>query len=146
MSFDTRLLDKYNIPHFDGHVQLDLWALTNSYMIIDNSIWNQIGQRAIAYSPQYGAGWSTWNDNVISPIDAETNMILLCMGEDKNAHEFEAIFKHVKNLSPRQPLNLQGIDTVTIEWSNISHGAFHISEYDGAEKIEFQNDPNITWM
>lgn len=77
MSFDTRLLDKYNIPHFDGHVQLDLWALTNSYMIIDNSIWNQIGERAIAYSPQYGAGWSTWNEKVISPIDAETNMILL---------------------------------------------------------------------
>lgn len=148
MALNTALLDKYNIPHYNGEVDIELWAISNNYMLIDNSIWDKNGKRAIAYAPNYGAGWSTWNEDGILPAaDTTANMILLAMGEDnRNEADYKEIYCHIKKIPLDTNLCLLALDDVIIEWTDISKGKLRITEYDGAESIEYQEKSESTWF
>ena len=97
------------------------------------------GQVAIAYSPGFGAGWSTWNDSEL----AETllfhpdiiNMILsdkqFEIDNDWLVEHFGEEFKNVY---------CGGTSNLDIEWITVGT-QFRIDEYDGSESvIELAND------
>ena len=97
------------------------------------------GQVAVAYSPGFGAGWSTWNDDEL----AETllfhpdiiNMILSYkqseINEDWLVEHFGENFKNVY---------CGGANSLNIKWVPVGT-QFRIDEYDGSESIiELQRD------
>ena len=101
------------------------------------------GQVAVAYSPGFGAGWSTWNDNEL----AETllfhpdiiNMILSTKQFEIDPYwlveHFGEEFKDVY---------CGGVSNLSIEWLPVGT-QFKIDEYDGSEGvIELQNDKIYT--
>lgn len=80
------------------------------------------GMVAVAVSPDFGAGWSTWNE--VDPMDARFNQLFL---DDK--HE-EAV-----RLCDELDLGYGGgADNVEIRWIPVGT-RFVIQEYDGAEDL-----------
>lgn len=97
------------------------------------------GKVAVAYSPGFGAGWSTWNDDEL----AETllfhpdiiNMILFDkqfeIDNDWLVNHFGEKFKSVY---------CGGVSNLSIEWIPVGT-QFRIEEYDGSESvIELESD------
>ena len=92
-------------------------------------LYNDKGQVAVAVSPGYGTGWSTW-DNV-NPMDKRFNELI------ENGKLTE-----LKNICKKENICTFGIDEISIEW--VEPGtAFIITEYDGAEAIEYRD--KINW-
>lgn len=89
------------------------------------------GKVAVAISPEYGAGWSTWND--VNPMDARFNQLFI---EEKNQ---EAAY-----LCEQLGLGYNGgaLD-VCIEWVTVGK-LFKIEEYDGFESIEYSDE--VDWL
>jgi len=88
------------------------------------------GMVAVAVSGDFGAGWSTWND--VDPMDARFNQLFLD-GKHKEAADL------------CEKLNLgyaNGARDVEIVWVQVGRD-FRITEYDGAEDIEFKDE--IAW-
>lgn len=97
------------------------------------------GKVAVAYSPGFGAGWSTWNDDEL----AETllfhpdiiNMVLSNRQSEINTdwlvEHFGEEFKDVYR---------GGASNLSIKWVPVGT-QFRIDEYDGSESvIEFTNN------
>jgi hypothetical protein len=87
------------------------------------------GKVAVLYSPQYGAGWSTWNDNKDCIFDPDIALIVL--GENEG---------NIKELAQRKWGEKYfcdlGAGELEVEW--IQQGqCFDIKEYDGFESIEY---------
>jgi hypothetical protein len=91
---------------------------------------------AVLYSPGYGAGWYSWHGIeellydpvVVGMVEAkvsENNIVEYC----HKKYDEEAYFG--------------GADDLTIKWIDI-HTEFRITEYDGAESIQFKDD--IKWL
>ena len=59
-------IQEKNIPLQDGKVDVDAWAESLGYRVENDQLMDG-DFRAVAISPGYGAGWSTWND--FSPLD-----------------------------------------------------------------------------
>jgi hypothetical protein len=93
------------------------------------------GQVAVIYSPEFGAGWSTWNPRhpgiLFDPAIVE-------FVEKKQDEELQVY------VTLKYPgINDGGIMGLTIEW--IPAGAlFRVNEYDGAETIELRD--RIKWI
>ena len=86
------------------------------------------GKVAVAISPGYGAGWSTWSN--IDPMDGRLNELFV---EDKHAEAMSL----ANELYPDTYLG--GGDQVKIVW--VESGAqFRIEEYDGYESLQFAED------
>ena len=85
------------------------------------------GLVAVAVSPGYGAGWSTWND--IDPRDARLNQLFL----DGNVDE-------VQRICDEEGLGYAGgARDVEIFW--VPEGTqFRIDEYDGSESLVTTDD------
>ena len=93
------------------------------------------GQVAVVYSPEFGAGWSTWNPRhpeiLFDPAIVEF--------VEKDQSEELQVYVTLKYPS----INDGGIVGLTIEW--IPAGAlFRVNEYDGAETIELRD--RINWI
>jgi len=93
------------------------------------------GRVAVLISPEYGAGWSTWNPKY--PEILFDPAIVEFVEKDQS----EELQVYVTLKYPG--INDGGIVGLTIEW--IPEGAlFRVNEHDGAESIEFQD--RIKWI
>jgi len=84
---------------------------------------------AVLYSPGYGAGWSTWNDNKDCIFDPDIALIVLgeTQGDIKQLAQQKWGEKHFYD---------GGSDDLEVEW--IQQGqCFDIEEYDGFESIQY---------
>lgn len=85
------------------------------------------GKVAVIYSPGFGAGWSTWNDDkermVFDPVLAQ--MIL-------DGADVEALTKVATERHPKAYMG--GLRNVKVEWLPVGT-VFLIDEYDGSESI-----------
>ena len=90
---------------------------------------------AVIYSPEFGAGWSTWNPKY--PEILFDPAIVEFVEKDQS----EELQVYVTLKYPG--INDGGIVGLTIEW--IPAGAlFRVNEYDGAETIELRD--RIKWI
>lgn len=80
------------------------------------------GKVAVAVSPGFGAGWSTWND--INPMDARFNQLFL----DGKAEAAASLCEEL------QLGYSGGAKDVYIEWVPVGT-KFVIDEYDGSESL-----------
>lgn len=91
---------------------------------------------AVLYSPGYGAGWSTWNNEYSDELMFDPGLVDLI----ESGAEIEKVEAYATLKWP--DIYLGGLDGLTIEW--VPQGtAFRVQEYDGAESIEIRD--NIAW-
>ena len=93
------------------------------------------GRVAVLISPEYGAGWSTWNPKhpgiLFDPVIVDF--------VEKQQDEELQVYVTLKYPG----INDDGIVGLTVEW--IPQGAlFRVNEHDGAETIEFLD--RIKWI
>jgi hypothetical protein len=93
------------------------------------------GKVAVLYSPGFGAGWYTWNNEHPQLIFDPAIVRYVEQGEKEKLKEYMAL---------KYPnVYLGGIDDLTVAW--IPEGtAFRIGEYDGSENLEIMTEVN--WM
>ena len=87
------------------------------------------GKVAVAISPGFGSGWSTWND--VHPCDARFNQLFLegkYMEADELALELELGYGG-------------GAYDVVIKWVDVGE-RFTIQEYDGSESLNMASEFN----
>jgi len=90
-------------------------------------LYNGKGQVAVLISKGYGAGWSTWNDE-LSPMDKRYAQLILDGKIDK------AI-----KLADKECYFLDGLKNCKIEW--LDEGTkFYVEEHHGDEYIISEND------
>jgi hypothetical protein len=93
------------------------------------------GQVGVVYSPGFGAGWFTWNQEypelVFDP--AIVKMV--------DEQDFEQLKTYIHLKYP--DIYIGGIDTLEVAWLKIGT-AFRIHEYDGSESLEVKED--LDWM
>jgi hypothetical protein len=93
------------------------------------------GMVAVIYSPGFGAGLYTWNQEHPDIIFDPMLVDLIETGKHDEAHTYATL---------RWPdAFLGGLDTAAVKW--IPQGTlFRIHEYDGSESIEIKED--LSWM
>lgn len=151
-------LDRHRIPHNMGDIDMDAWAERFDAVIDNNELVQNVNgheRRAVAYSPGYGAGWSTWNSDIISPVDARNNLFVLTVKECYDTvssgvlsgvkEEVEDLFylTHPEIDEEENYVSLHGLDKTFIEWIDRSR-KFIIDEYDGYESLSFADE--INWF
>ena len=93
------------------------------------------GKIAVIYSPGFGAGWYTWNQEHPEMI---FDPAVVDFVENKQAEELLAYA-----MLKWPDAYLGGIEDLRIQW--VDKGSlFRINEYDGSETIEFKE--NDSWM
>ena len=94
------------------------------------------GQVAVLYSPGFGAGWSTWNDDEFIPIlTTHRDIVQAVMDGDKGAAA--RIARELIAEATGKPdvyVCVLGADDLKIEWLD-KGSRFEIREYDGSESI-----------
>jgi hypothetical protein len=91
------------------------------------------GKVAVLYSPGFGAGWSTWNQEV--PEIIFDPAIVKFVENDQMAE----LTTYVTLKYPG--LYTGGMDTLAVAW--VPEGTlFKINEYDGSESIELKENDN----
>jgi hypothetical protein len=93
------------------------------------------GMVAVLYSPDYGSGWYTWNQN--HPEILFDPAIVQLVEENKwDELKTYVILKYPKLIN-------SGLEELKIAW--IPEGTlFRVNEYDGDESIELKDD--IDWF
>jgi hypothetical protein len=93
------------------------------------------GKVAVLYSPDFGSGWYTWNQEfpelIFSP--AIVNLVI----EEK----FDELETYMELKYPE--VYKGGVRDLEIEWIPVGT-EFRISEYDGAESIELKDE--VGWL
>ena len=93
------------------------------------------GKVAVLYSPGFGAGWSSWNDDRDVPKEFllhDEKLVEMVENDQRNK-----IPKYVKSIYPN--FYCGGAKDLAIEWVN-QGTQFRIEEYDGYESIIFNHD------
>jgi hypothetical protein len=93
------------------------------------------GQVAVVYSPDYGAGWYTWNTEHPDMMFDPTVVNYVLEGKVDQIKAYAAL---------KWPdAYLGGLDDLKVQW--LPEGtAFRIHEYDGNESIEVKE--NLNWQ
>lgn len=96
---------------------------------------SQDGKVAVLYSPDFGAGWSTWNTEYPQLVFDPAIVRYVERGEKEKLAEYMTL---------KYPgAYIGGMDDLTVAW--IPEGtAFRINEYDGSESIEIMEEVN--WL
>lgn len=103
--------------------------------------WNEDGDKyAVLVSPDYGAGWSTWNYREMAYDKRVVEFWMAHKGQDpRNSVEAEAYFEELGY----HDVYFGGFKSLRMTW--VPRGkAWRIDEYDGSEGIIFQGDENWT--
>ncbi|QDW34456.1 hypothetical protein FFE93_016190 [Yersinia sp. KBS0713] len=89
------------------------------------------GNVAVLYSPGFGAGWSTWNENNDEALIFSVELVKAVLGEiDKTPIQV------ANELFPEAYDG--GVEQLKVEW--IPEGLmFEIEEYDGSESINYKD-------
>lgn len=89
-------------------------------------LYNEAGEVAVAVSFGFGAGWSSWTG--VDPMDAKYNKLFL----EGNVAEVVRLCEEAGSYGG-------GAEDVSLVW--VKPGTeFIITEYDGAESIEFKEE------
>jgi len=98
------------------------------------------GKVAVLYSPDYGAGWYTWNTEYPAMLYDPT--VVKWVEDGKPSGEART---HLEaTLDEKYPrCYLGGMRDLQIEWLPVNT-FFRVTEYDGFEKIEVLKD--VTWQ
>lgn len=94
------------------------------------------GNVAVLVSPEFGAGWYTWNQDIPELLFDPTIVDLVL---NKNADSEIMAYATLKYPNAY----LGGVYNVVIQWVPIG-SKFRINEYDGYETLELEKD--ITWF
>jgi len=97
------------------------------------------GKVAVLYSPDYGAGWYTWNTE--HPAMLYDPAVVRWVEEDKPKDDLARLEATLEEKYPR--CYLGGMRDLQIEWLPVNT-VFQVTEYDGFEKIEVLKD--MTWQ
>ena len=93
------------------------------------------GKVAVLYSPSFGAGWYTWNQECPEILYDPAIVKLV----EKEMWDELAIYVELKY----PDIYKGGMEDLKVEW--IPEGAlFKVNEYDGSESIELKEDDN--WL
>lgn len=85
------------------------------------------GKVAVLYSPSFGAGWSTWNEDMEGLV-FDHIIVNAVLAGDK-----DAALARAREILPGGYFG--GIDDLCVKWVSIG-AQFEITEYDGAESVE----------
>ncbi len=99
------------------------------------------GQIAVLYSPGYGAGWSTWNNEEWKPLLTTHRDIVRAVikGDTKKAGEIAKKLIHKAVNNNETYVCVLGADDLKVRW--LDKGTqFEINEYDGSESIHVIGD------
>lgn len=96
-----------------------------TYYVKEGVLYSDIGERAVALSKGFGAGWSTWEN--VDALDAEFNILFL---QEK--------FDEAKELAETKGFYTGGIEDITVVFID-KDTKFIIREYDGSESIEYKD-------
>ena len=100
------------------------------------------GLVAVLYSPGYGAGWRTWNDDYGDAILFDPWIVDILLNDNYSRKEqVQRILAYCTLKYPN--LYTGGVRDLTIEWIPVGT-AFRIDDYDGNESIEFRD--SMEWM
>lgn len=94
------------------------------------------GKVGVIYSPEYGAGWYTWNTNTPELLFDE-NIIRHIEAEDIEG--FNEYIKREYSIIA----SYYRLQDLSVQWLPIGT-EFKINEYDGLESIELKNE--INWF
>ena len=93
------------------------------------------GKVAVLYSPGFGAGWSTWNDDKYREFLLHDEKLVDMV--ESNQHS--KIKKYVKSVFPGEYVCVLGADELRVDW--VYPGTqFIIDDYDGSESIAYNGD------
>jgi len=93
------------------------------------------GKVAVLYSPGFGAGWSTWNDDKYREFLLHDEKLV----ELVEFNQQDKIEEYVKSVFPGKYVCVLGADQLRVEW--VYPGTqFIITDYDGSEYIDYNND------
>jgi len=93
------------------------------------------GKVAILYSPGYGAGWSSDNDEKFKEFLLHDEKLVELVETDQR----DKIEDYVKSVFPDEYVCTLGAKNLKIVW--VRKGTqFRIKEYDGYEGIDYNND------
>ena len=96
---------------------------------------NENGKVAVLYSPDFGAGWYTWNQDHPEILFDPAMVKLVEKGQ------YDELATYVELKYPG--IYTGGLSNLRVEW--IEEGKkFRVVEYDGSESIEVQDD--MDWM
>jgi hypothetical protein len=85
------------------------------------------GKTAVLVSPEFGAGFSTWNNPQMS---VDFDLVEAFLSGDMNRFEYIVVEKYGENMY------LGGMEGLQVQW--VDEGKkFRIEEYDGLENIKF---------
>ena len=93
------------------------------------------GKVAVLYSPGYGAGWSTWNDDKYREFLLHDEKLVELV-ETNQEYKIE---EYVESVFPDEYVCVLAADNLQVKW--VSPGTqFLITDYDGSESIKFNSD------
>lgn len=96
---------------------------------------NENGKVAVLYSPEFGAGWYTWNQEHPEILFDPAMVKLVEKGQ------YDELATYVELKYPG--IYTGGLHDLQVEW--IKEGSlFRVVEYDGCESIEVNDE--IDWM
>ena len=96
---------------------------------------NENGKVAVLYSPEFGAGWYTWN------LDYPEILFDPAMVKLVEKGQYDELATYVELKYPG--IYTGGLHDLKVEW--IKEGSlFRVVEYDGCESIEVNDE--IDWM
>ena len=98
------------------------------------------GKVAILVSPEYGAGWSTWNIDCPEMLYDPTIVDILLNNDD-----METVIEKVKSVCTLKypDAYMGGLEDLHVVWLDVGT-EFIIEEFDGAESLRIKNE--IDWM
>lgn len=102
------------------------------------------GKVAVLYSPHHGAGWFTWHRVPELLRDPEVVHLVECrdkVSEEEKTYYNEQIMKYCESTYGSH--YYLGTEDLVIEWVELGD-KFRITEYDGAESIEYLT--KTLWM
>jgi hypothetical protein len=98
------------------------------------------GNVAVLFSPGYGSGWSTWNED--HPRIVFDPTVVEYVRTDGESMSRDDMIKYLKDTYPGIYIG-SNFDDLAIEW--IPQGTrFKITEYDGFESIQVEDEIE-TW-
>lgn len=93
------------------------------------------GKVAVLYSPGYGAGWSTWNDNEFKEfLLFDVGLVELVLNK-----ELDKIDNYIKEKFGDKYVCTIGAEDLDVEWIPVGT-EFRVTEYDGYESIEYMGE------
>ena len=106
--------------------------------------YNDKGEVGVLYSPEFGAGWYSWNEKYPEILfDKKLVEMVLQKGEDEDYISEEAMQYIKDTYGKKRGFYMGGASTLEVEF--LSKGTkFRIDEYDGNESIEILD--KIDWI